>query len=125
MKGHWSAKGIFNDSAPEDDPPPENQAAPEASRGGEGGNNKARVNLPKTLLTRFAPHRQHLLEQAESYFHIDGAHHVDHPDRRPKTRRELIDGCEFGGLADRAVCPQASAESYRPDRQKAGISTLT
>lgn len=84
----------------EDDPPPENQTAPGTSRGGEDGDDVGKYK--QALSTPPRHHRQHLLEQAESYFHIDGAHHVDHPGRRRKTRQELIAGCEFWGLADRA-----------------------
>ena len=50
-----------------------------------------------------------IIDLAEAVFNrevgsadIDGAHHVDHPGRRRKTRQELIDGLEFYEIADRA-----------------------
>jgi hypothetical protein len=119
-------KGFGGAPAPEDDPPPENQTAAGAGRGGEGGNDAGKYKQAPSTPPR--PHRQHLLEQAESYFHIDGAHHVDHPDRRPrgladraspgKPERRLSAGSPEGGHKhpdiDQAASPAVAARRPPP-----------
>jgi hypothetical protein len=45
--------------------------------------------------------RQALIENAEAYFNIEGAHRADAPVRRRKTRQELIDSHELIELYDR------------------------